>query len=206
MDAANFVVTVILVTASGALAPGPLFVVALSQGSRVGAKGGLTLSVAHTIVEFSLVMLLAVGLTAVIPLHAARLTIGVVGGVVLLVYGAKQILNSLSHTFAVEPKETGMRSLLLSGLAFSGLNPFFIIWWLTAGANLIILSYEFASFLGVLFMYVCHVWMDYLWLVAVAHFAKAGVDVMGVRWYKILILVLGAILVFYGLYFIVSSL
>jgi len=43
---------------------------------------------------------------------------------------------------------------------------------LTVGSNLILLALEFAALAGVVFMFLCHVWMDYIWLIAVAYFAK----------------------------------
>ena len=65
MDTLSFIVTVVLITASGALAPGPLFFQTISQGIKIGARSGLIFSIAHTIVEFSLIRLLALGLLAV---------------------------------------------------------------------------------------------------------------------------------------------
>ena len=59
MDTLSFVVTVILITASGALAPGPLFFATISHSAKSGTKSGLIFSVAHTVVEFSLIMLFA---------------------------------------------------------------------------------------------------------------------------------------------------
>ena len=87
----------------------------------------------------------------------------------------------------------------------TGLNPFFIVWWLTAGAQLIVMALEFASLVGVLFMYVCHVWMDYLWLAATAHLAKTGMKVVGLTWYRALIGLFGVILVYFGLSFLINS-
>lgn len=207
MDALNFVATVILLTASGALAPGPLFFVTISHGARSGAKSGLVFSIAHTLVEFTLVMLLACGLLTVANEPTVKLTVGVAGGIVLLVFGAMQIRGSLtSKSDETKSGRVATRNLLLIGLAFTGLNPFFIVWWLTVGANLILLSLEFASLAGVVFMYICHVWMDYAWLIAVAHFSKMGTNVVGFKWYRLILAVFGAILIYFGLSFLINSL
>ena len=207
MDPLNFVATVILITASGALAPGPLFFVTVSHGARSGAKSGLVFSIAHTLVEFTLVMLLACGLLTVANEPAVKLTVGVAGGIGLLVFGAMQIRDSLAFNFG-ETRSGGVatRNLLLIGLAFTGLNPFFVVWWLTVGANLILLSLEFASLAGVVFMYVCHVWMDYAWLTSVAHFSKTGTNVVGFKWYRVIMAVFGAVLIYFGLTFFINSL
>lgn len=206
MDALNLVATVILITASGALAPGPLFFVTISHGTRSGAKSGLVFSLAHTLVEFTLVMLLAYGLLTVAGEPTVKLIIGFAGGIVLLVFGVMQIHNSLESKFGeIKSRGVATRNLLLIGLAFTGLNPFFIVWWLTVGAQLIIISLEFASLAGVVFMYFCHVWMDYVWLITVAHFAKMGTNVLGFKWYRLVMAFFGAVLIYFGLTFIISS-
>lgn len=207
METLNFVATVILVTASGALAPGPLFFATISQGAKSGAKSGLLFSVAHTLVEFTLVMLLALGLLTVVNVPTVKFIVGVAGGIVLIVFGVVQILGSIkSESNEIKPREVATRNLLLIGLAFTGLNPFFIVWWLTVGAQLIIISLEFASLAGVVFMYLCHVWMDYVWLTAVAHFAKMGTNVIGFKWYRLIMAVFGAVLIYFGITFLISTL
>ena len=206
MEILDFVVTVILVTASGALAPGPLFFANLTKGSKFGARGGIVFSVAHTLVEFTLVMLLAFGLL-IITSELVKIIIGVIGGFVLVVFGVMEIYGSFRQKSKSLQgnSETSSKHLLVIGLAFTGLNPFFIIWWLTAGAQLIIISLEFASLAGVFLMYVCHVWMDYVWLGATAHLAKMGMNIVGLKWYRALLAVFGAVLIYFGLTFLASS-
>ena len=206
MDPLNFAITVIILTASGALAPGPLFFVTITHGARSGTKTGITFSLAHTLIEFSLVMLLAFGLLSVINQPTVRLFFGVAGGIVLMVFGFMQIRSSLHHTKESEPGQLSTRGLFVIGLALTGLNPYFIIWWLTVGANLIFLSLEFAGFLGVIFMYICHVWVDYVWLTLVAGLAKKSARILEFRWYRLLIGVFGAVLIYFGLAFLFGAL
>lgn len=75
----DFVVTVIAVTASGALAPGPLTFAILMHGSKGGAKSGLFSAFGHTLVELPLVLALAFGLLAVIDQPFVKSLIGIVG-------------------------------------------------------------------------------------------------------------------------------
>lgn len=206
MDIFSFAITVIVLSASGALAPGPLFFVTITHGARSGTKSGITFSVAHTIIEFTLVMLLALGLLSVANESVVRFAVGVAGGVALVVFGALQILSSLHEAKEPESGQASTRSLFLIGLALTGLNPYFIIWWLTIGANLIFLSLEFAGLFGVVFMYVCHVWVDYAWLTLVAGFAKRSTKILQFKWYRLMIAVFGAILIYFGLSFLVDAL
>ena len=87
MEIFGFIATVILITASGALAPGPLFFATVSNGAKSGARSGLMFSVAHTVVEFSLIMLLAVGLLTVANETIVKLVIGIAGGIALIAFG-----------------------------------------------------------------------------------------------------------------------
>jgi len=206
VDTLSFVVIIVLITASGALAPGPLFFANLSHGARWGARSGLLFSTAHALVEFTLVMLLAVGLLAWIAESAVKLVIGVTGGIVLICFGTVQIYGAFKPKSSKRaPAKAASHSLFLIGLAFTGLNPFFILWWLTAGAQLIVISLEFASLVGVVFMYLCHVWMDYVWLIVTAHFSGAGINVAGFKAYRLMMALCGAILVYFGLTFVVES-
>ena len=206
MDPITFASTVIILTASGALAPGPLFFVTVTHGAKSGTKSGIMFSISHSIIEFALVMLLALGLLSVANAPAVKLIIGIAGGAALIVFGAMQIRGSLSNK-ADEPKsgQGATRNLLLIGLALTGLNPYFIIWWLTIGANLIILSLEFAGLGGVIFMYICHVWIDYAWLILVAGSAKKSTKILHLKWYRVIIAVFGAVLIYFGLSFLVGS-
>ena len=72
--------------------------------------------------------------------------------------------------------------------------------------KLIDVSLEFFGLLGVVFMYILHVWMDYAWLAVVAHFARVGINVIGAKWYRIVTAFFGAVLIFFGLTFLISVL
>jgi threonine/homoserine/homoserine lactone efflux protein len=203
MDLFGFVVTVVLITASGALAPGPLFFATVSQGSKTGAKGGLIFSISHTLVEFSLIMLLAFGLLTIANKTIVKNVIGIVGGLALIIFGLLQIYFSFKEKTGEKKQNIpSYPRLFFMGIILTGLNPYFIIWWLTAGAKLIIISLEFAALLGVVFMFICHVWMDYVWLTSIAYFSKKGTNTLAFKWYKGLIVVFGLVLVYYGVSFI----
>ena len=206
MNPLNFAITVIILSISGALYPGPLFFVTVSHGIKTGTKSGIIFSIAHSLIEFTLVMLLALGLLSVANEPTAMLAVGVAGGVALIVFGAIQIHGSFSYK-SDEPKagQGATRSLLLIGLALTGLNPYFIVWWLTIGANLIFSSLEFAGLAGVVFMYVCHVWVDYAWLTLVAAVAKRGAKILRFKWYRVLMAVFGVVLIYFGLSFLIDS-
>ena len=202
MDLFGFVITVILLTASGALAPGPLFFQTIAQGATMGARSGLIFSIAHTIVEFSLIMLLTFGLLAIGNEPVIRTGIGFIGGIVLILFGVYQLLGILRKKHMEQKQQMSSHRLFFIGIVFSALNPYFILWWLTVGSNLILLALQLAALAGVVFMFICHVWIDYAWLIGVSYFAKKGINALGSRWYQALLGVFGIILLFFGVSFL----
>jgi len=207
MDLLNLIVTVVLVTASGVLAPGPLFFATITHGTKSGAKGGLAFAIAHTLIEFPLVILLAIGLLTIANEPLVKPITAVAGGLTLLIFGTLQIRDTLASKSG-QPSSKGIasRNPLLLGLVFTGLNPYFITWWLTVGAKLILDSFAFASLSGVTIMFVSHIWMDYAWLTTIAHLAKIGTNIIGTKGYKILVLMFRAVLIYFGLTFLISTL
>jgi threonine/homoserine/homoserine lactone efflux protein len=206
MEVLGFIATIIVLTASGALAPGPLFFATISHGTKHGVKTGLIFSIAHTVVEFSLIMLLALGLLSIASEPIVKIIIGLIGGIVLIAFGAFQIRKYIipKPEELAKPKSS-YTHLFIMGLAFTGLNPYFILWWLTVGAQLILMALSFAAILGVVLMFISHVWMDYVWLTGVSYFAKKGTNIMSKKWYQPLMIIFGIILIYFGFTFIYGA-
>jgi len=209
MSVLGFVSTVILVTVSGALAPGPLFFATLVRGMRSGAKVGLLFSIGHTAVEMPLVFLIGLGLLQIVgegqsPIKAV---IAAGGGVALIVFGLLQVRDAVESKRAQieDQKSPRQGSLVLLGVMLTALNPFFVIWWLTVGSQLVVEAIVLASFTGILLMYVSHVWMDYAWLSFVAYLAHRGRNILSTKWYRFVVAAFGLVLVYFGFVFLFSA-
>jgi threonine/homoserine/homoserine lactone efflux protein len=208
MDLADFIITVIVVTASGALAPGPLFFGLLMHGSKEGARAGFSCAIGHMLVELPLVLALSVGLLAAASRPTVKSVIGLVGGVGLICFGALQIYDTIKNKpeLGDAPKVGSIpASSLILGLALTALNPYFILWWLTIGSVLIVQALAFAAITGVLIMYLAHVWMDYAYLTTIAHLGKKGSKIIGSGYYKLVLIAFGLILIYYGSTFILNT-
>lgn len=207
MNLLNFIATVVLVTVSGALAPGPLFFSLLMHGSKEGARAGFSYAIGHTIVELPLVLALALGLLAAASQPLIKTGIGLMGGIGLIGFGILQVYETLKAKQYGEPDRATKlpTSSLVLGLALTGLNPYFILWWLTIGSVLVVQALAFAAILGVLIMYAAHVWMDYAFLTAIAHLAKKGKSIVGSRYYRVVSVAFGLVLIGYGFKFLVDA-
>jgi len=208
MDLIDFVVTAIAVTASGALAPGPLTFALLMHGSKEGARSGFFFAIGHTLIEFPLVLALAFGVLATTNQPFVKSLIGILGGAGLVAFGAFQILETVTHkNFTQTPRRKPLpHGSLMLGLALTGLNPYFILWWLTIGSVLIMQALTFGALLGVILMYISHVWMDYAFLTSLAHFARKGVKIFGSKYYRGSLMAFGIILICYGVLFVLAAL
>jgi len=203
----TFVATVIVVTASGALMPGPLFAASLLQGIKGGAKSGFMISVGHMIVELPLVMLMGVGISRLLDLPGFFTAVGLIGGSALIVFGAFQLRYVTRSSFSAEPVEEAKmqkRSLII-GVALTGLNPYFIVWWLTFGLGLVVQAVELGALLGVLIMYVSHVWMDYAWLTGTSYLSAKGKNILRAKGYRLLLVGLALFLMYFGTGFILRT-
>ena len=203
-----FLATVVIVTASGALAPGPLFAANLLQGAKGGFKSGFMMSVGHTLVELPLVILIAFGISSMMSFPGFSLVVGLVGGCALVGFGLIQIVSAARHQIELEQaQETGIQKKAFAlGSGLTALNPYFILWWLTVGLGLVVQAVELGAIFGVLIMYASHVWMDYAWLTGTAYLSARGRMLIGGRGYRLLLLGLAAFLIYFGVGFIARSL
>lgn len=205
MITADFLATVVLVSVSGVLGPGPLFLASTLRATRMGALAGLECAIGHTIVEAPLVIGLAIGLSTFLSPISVRV-IGFVGGIVLLVFAVAQFLQA-SRTPMMNsglPKFWQSQPGIVLGIAFTAMNPFFILWWLTVGSVIISQALLLDAFGGVALMYAAHVWMDYAWLGGTAAVAGRGGLLLG-KWFRWVLVAFGVAMAYFGVVFLVSA-
>jgi threonine/homoserine/homoserine lactone efflux protein len=203
----GFLATVVLVSVSGVLGPGPLFLASTLRATRIGSSSGLQCAVGHTIVEAPLVFGLALGLSTILNPASVKL-IGFLGGSVMLVFAIVQFLEA-SRRVDLDSKRLPniweKRPGVILGIIFTVFNPFFILWWLTVGSALISQALLLGALGGVGLMYASHLWMDYAWLGGTAAVAGRGKLLLG-RWFRILLVIFGTAMTYFGITFIISAL
>ena len=196
----GFAIMVVAVSASGVMSPGPLFSANIIYGLKEGKIAGLKIAVGHTIVGFPLIILLGTGIITSNIFPEFRVLIAVIGALGLFAFAGLQIKSIFQKNFQKNIKPS--RGPILAGIFLSALNPFFIIWWLTVGLKLITESIELWGFLGIIILFLFHIWMDYVWLYIVAFFASKSRNFLSNRNYKILVISLATVLIYFGLRFL----
>ncbi len=195
----EFSVLVIVISASGVMAPGPLFAANISHGLRGGAKSGIKMAIGHTIVELPLVILLGIGVFSLELFPEFRTIISVFGAITLFVFAALQIKTIFRNKQSTTNLKQGP---LVSGILLSALNPFFIIWWLTIGFKLISDAMLIWAFSGILILFILHIWMDFAWLGAISYLASKSAKILSNKNYKIIMIGLSVMLVYFGITFL----
>ena len=199
----EFAILVIIISASGVMSPGPLFAANITYGLREGVKSGIKIAIGHSIVELPLVILLGIGVFSLEIFPEFRTIISIFGAITLFVFAGIQIKTILkkNKNISVKPKQ----GPIVTGILLSALNPFFIVWWLTIGFKLISDAMLIWAFAGILIVFVFHIWMDFAWLGITAFLASKSRKIISNRNYKIMILLLSLILIYFGIMFLMDA-
>jgi len=205
----QFFLLVVFVSASGALAPGPLLFATMNVSLRAGRYAGLVAALGHMVFEFPLTLAIAFGIWGFIQDPGISFVIGVVGSAALIVFGLLQVRSSFRGLSAGGDPGDGGRSLLLArgtgllaaflvGLLFTALNPYFLTWWFTVGLPLISEGVRMGGLVGVLTMFGFHIWLDYAWLGAAGYATATGARFLKPKQMNMLSLALAVAVIIFG--------
>jgi threonine/homoserine/homoserine lactone efflux protein len=205
IDIVLFALTSFGVGLSGALVPGPMLTVTISDSVKKGFKAGPMVVLGHIMTETAMMILILAGLGWIIGSPTAALIIGIVGGLVLVLmgYNISKSKNSISNiSYEDKPQKYGS---VLGGVLTSVSNPFFFIWWATIGCAFMYKGLELAGIVGLLGFAIGHWSADISWYSMISFFSSKGSKIMSERTYKIIMIICGIFLVLLGVYFILSQ-
>jgi threonine/homoserine/homoserine lactone efflux protein len=191
---------------SGAMMPGSLLALTVGEVTRRGFWASPLLIVGHSILEAIFVIILAAGLSQVMSNNVVKGSVGLVGGIVMLVMGYSMVRSGVRKIKLLdEPDSTGRyRTVIFSGILGSISNPYWFIWWITAGTTYLLWS-MYQGVAGVLTFYVGHILSDFLWYAIIAFILVSGKRIVKDRIYRWLLIVCGLFLFGFGVYFIASG-
>ena len=201
---------IILVSVSGVLSPGPLFFANLVLSKNGGFWSGIKIAIGHTIVELPVVILYSIPL---IIFTSQSVTFSInfisfIGGISLISFGILFVVKIISknnkHNYLIDSSR--IEKPVIAGMLFTGINPFFFLWWISVGIKLISDSIALLGYpIGIAFLFLVHVWMDYAWLGLTSYFASRGISVLRSQYHKFIILILTIPLFYYGINFTLTA-
>lgn len=194
-------VTSFIVALSGALMPGPMLTVTISQAAARGWVVGPLVVLGHGILELSLVVAVGYGLGQFLAKGSVIGTIGIIGGIVLLWMGWSMLRSAGKVTLVIEgEKGPAMLHPVWAGIISSLSNPYWAVWWATIGLSYIAFSMKYGA-LGISLFYLGHILADLVWYALVAALIHLGKRRVGDRGFQAVILICGVLLLIFGVYF-----
>ena len=199
MNLAIFLSSAVMISLSGVLSPGPMTAAALQHGSR-SAFTGIYIALGHAVIEMPLIFLIYLGVGNLLHMEGVRITIGIAGGIYLLFIGIGLLRPRVSGE-----SSKATPSSFFSGIFLSGGNPYFLLWWATIGAGLVIGAARF-GLLGLILFAILHWLCDLIWYSFLSFASFKGIKMFGAGLYKKVSVICGLAMLFYGGTFIVSAL
>ena len=171
------------------------------MGSR-NRYAGVLIGLGHCIIELPLVILLILGLGTIFESETAQMIIGLAGGLFLM-FMAVQMFRDIRKV-GLQQQNVKSSGPILAGIMLSGGNPYFPLWWLAVGLNLVIRASQLGFWAVVLFALI-HWLCDCVWLQILSWASFRGARIFGARGQRVVLGVCGAALVVFGCLFLWSG-
>lgn len=192
------------VALSGALAPGPLLAVTIDQSLRRGYRAGPLLIAGHALAEAMVILLLVFGLGRALHTPQALKSVALVGAAVLIILGVSSLAGLRRLKRATEtPSPFSGANLPLLGMIMSLSNPYWTVWWLTAGLGLVMAAQK-TGLAGISVFFAGHISADLLWYSLVSALVCKNKRFISLKTYRVMVGCCAAALIAFGLYFGIS--
>ncbi|MGV8075290.1 MAG: LysE family transporter [Syntrophobacteraceae bacterium] len=192
---------------SGALMPGPLLTVTISESARQGFKAGPLLMVGHAILELLLVLALIKGLDSFLRLSPVVGTIALLGGLVLVYLGIEMVRTAgglTLNTELIDASPGSSRNAVLKGILTSLSNPYWTLWWATAGLGYLVAVTKFGA-LGIAVFFLGHITADFAWYCLISFGVSRGKSFLKDSSYQAIIKACGILLLCFGGWFLFAA-
>jgi threonine/homoserine/homoserine lactone efflux protein len=188
---------------SGAMTPGPVLTVAISETLKRGFRAGPLIVLGHAILEIILLALIGLGLGPFFEHPVVTTFFLSVGGLVLLAMGAHMIFKNkqITEEALTAKGTTSPYGPVLAGIVLSISNPVWIIWWVTIGMGFVSQALQF-GIIGLLCFYLGHILSDLAWYSFVSFSVSAGRRFCAPQIYRSIFVLCGTALVGLGLLFV----
>ena len=189
---------------TGALVPGPMFFATIELSLKKGWLEGPKVVFGHMLVELVLSVLILFGFVSLIDSGSIS-AISIVGGLALSIFGLLTVKDAKVAASAEFFSETSNLKLTSSpvalGMITSVSNPYFWIWWLTAGSALVLREHELGFLVSIAYI-LGHWTADLSWFTAVSGSFSRGKALFSQKTHRNILYACGIFLIIFGFYFI----
>lgn len=192
--------SVVVISLSGVMAPGPMFAVTLAKSYR-SPWAGTWIALGHAVIEVPLILLIYFGFAQFFQNSVVQLGLSIAGGGMICWLG---IAMFRARTEVVHQGKDLPYNAFVAGILTSGFNPFFLVWWATIGSMLIMRFLEFGT-AGLMVFIVAHWLVDLVWLSLVSSLVYRTRSLWGRKFHEWLFIACSLLLVGFGAWFVVSG-
>lgn len=189
---------------SGALMPGPLMTVTISESSRRGMITGPLMIFGHGLLELALVIALISGLAPILARDDVFILVSLTGGTILLWMGLSMLCSLPRLTLNYQPTNEKSRNLVVMGIILSAINPYWLIWWASIGLGYITYSLKF-GLRGVTAFFLGHILADLAWYALISWGIAKGQHLFSNQFYRKLIGSCAVFLICFSCWFFFSG-
>ncbi|MDD5127956.1 MAG: LysE family transporter [Dehalococcoidales bacterium] len=192
--------SVVVISFSGVMMPGPMFAVTLAKSYR-SPWAGAQISLGHAVIEVPLILLIYFGFARFFQHSTVQFVLSLLGGGMIIWMG---IGIFRARREVVQGSKDLHYNAMVAGMLMSCANPFFLLWWATIGAMLIMKIYDF-GITGLAAFIVVHWLCDLIWLSFVSFTFYKTHSLWGKGWQEALFIGCSLLLVGFGGWFIISG-
>ena len=195
--------SVVVISFSGVMMPGPMFAVTLAKSYK-SPWAGAQISLGHAVIEIPLILIIYFGFAQFFQNSWVQLGLSVVGGGMIFWLG---IAMFRARAEVVQRGKDLPYSAFVAGILMSGLNPFFLLWWITIGSMLIMNIMEFfvIKITGLALFIIVHWLCDLVWLSFVSTLVYRTKSLWGRKLQEGLFIVCSLLLMGFGVWFLISG-
>jgi threonine/homoserine/homoserine lactone efflux protein len=196
-----FLLSAFAISLSAVMMPGPMTAAAFAMGAR-SRHAGVMIALGHAVVEMPLIGLLAAGIGSFLTSPGVRVAIGLAGGIVLLMMGVQLLLTLRQDQPRNEAPLPGRP--FVTGIALTGANPYFMVWWATVGLALATQAVGWGGWALMTFA-VVHWLSDLGWLETLSLAGFKGSQLFAVRGQKVVAVVCAMVLLGFAAKFLCDA-
>ncbi|MCP4367515.1 MAG: LysE family transporter [Deltaproteobacteria bacterium] len=211
-----------LVALTGAMSPGPLLTYTIIKSVQAKKRGylmGLWIIIGHALLEMVIIIFLLLGFSFVLQNIIVVRSIGIIGGLILIGFGASIIRDvyhgRVSTSFldsdqsskekTTVPTQKGIGNPVIGGIVVSMSNPYWWVWWASIGFAFILqFDISFRQWPKLIAFFLGHEAGDLIWYLFVSTLAFLGLRHLNKKVYYGILILCSIFMIVFGIYMGVS--
>ncbi len=211
-----------LVALTGAMSPGPLLTYTIIKSVQAKKRGylmGLWIIIGHALLEMVIIIFLLLGFSFVLQNIIVVRSIGIIGGLILIGFGASIIRDvyhgRVSTSFldpdqsskekSTVPTQKGIGNPVIGGIVVSMSNPYWWVWWASIGFAFILqFDISFRQWPKLIAFFLGHEAGDLIWYLFVSTLAFLGLRHLNKKVYYGILILCSIFMIVFGIYMGVS--